>query len=199
MQRGEGDGHIHAPEQEAGPDQAQMRHQHQGKQQRGQQRADVIKGEDLRDKLLEFQAVLQDAQEQRDFQPDQNADDRHDSVEQHAERTDLSEEQEQESRRAAAHQAHQQLDLDKHGHLVSVNELREEGANPHREEVNADNRRELGDRIAEEIAGQRARDQLINEPARRDGKDGCEQQKFNAAVGHGSHDLAAMFPEGARV
>ena len=55
-------------------------------------------------------------------------------------------------------------------------EPREITADAHREQVAADDRGELQDAVAEQIARERAGDQLIDQPASGDQKDGDEQR-----------------------
>ena len=50
-------------------------------------------------------------------------------------------------------------------------EARQPAADPHREQIGADDGGELQDAVAEQIARQRAGDELIDQPARRDEKD----------------------------
>ena len=86
--------HIEHAEEEAGADQPQVRHQDQGKEQGGQQRSDVVEGENPGDKVLEFDAVLEQAQEQGDFQSDEHAHEEDEPVQRHSEGRDDREEQE---------------------------------------------------------------------------------------------------------
>ena len=86
--------HIEHAEEEAGAHQPQVRHQDQGKEQRGQQRSDVVEGENPGDEILEFDAVFEQAQEQGDFQPDEHAHEEDEPVQRHPEGRDDREEQE---------------------------------------------------------------------------------------------------------
>ena len=43
-------------------------------EQRGEQRADVVEGEDARDEILELEPILEDAHQQRDLEADERAD-----------------------------------------------------------------------------------------------------------------------------
>ena len=56
-----------------------------------------------------------------------------------------------------------------------ADEAREPAADAHGEQVAADDGRELKDAVAEQIAGQRAGDQLIDQPAGGDQEDGEER------------------------
>ena len=98
----DGDGDIGQPEHQPGADHPQLRHQHQREQQRGGERADIIIGQHVGDQLAKGEAVLQDADQQRDLEPDQDADDEHQAIQRDAEIIDPREQQEQQRRRPAA-------------------------------------------------------------------------------------------------
>ena len=51
-------------------------------------------------------------------------------------------------------------------------------AHAHGEEVHPDHQRELGDAVAEQVAGHRARDQLVDEPAGGDHEHRGEEQRL---------------------
>ena len=63
---------------------------------------------------------------------------------------------------------------------------REPRADAHGEEIDADDGGELRDGIAEQIAGERAGDQLVDQPAGRDREDGREEEEPDAAIMHGT-------------
>ena len=83
------------PKKKPGPHQTEIRHEDQREEQRGEERADVVEGEDLRDEILELQPILQDAQQQRNLEADERADEQDQRVEQNAKRADMREEPEQ--------------------------------------------------------------------------------------------------------
>jgi pyruvate/2-oxoglutarate dehydrogenase complex dihydrolipoamide acyltransferase (E2) component len=110
------------------------------------------------------------------------ADDADGEVEQEAERGDMLEGQEQERRRTAAHRPDQDLDPDEEAQEVVLHVARQPGADAHGKQVAADDGRELGDAVTQKVARQRARDQLVDEPAGRDHEHGKKQQDFQWAV-----------------
>ena len=113
MQRPERDANIEQAEEQAGADHAEMRREHQRKQDGDHQRAEIVESEDLRHEILEIEIALQDAHHERDFQADQNADAAYREIEQQLERPGQPREHEKQADcRKAAEQADQQLDLD---------------------------------------------------------------------------------------
>ncbi len=181
MERPQGDQRIQQAEQEARAHQAEMRRQQQRKEDRDGQRAEVVEGQHARDEFVEGDIALEDAHHQRDFQPDQHADRKHGAVEQHAEGAGIGGEgDEQPGRRKAADQPDRELDLDEGADQIARDELRQPGADAHREQIGADDGGKLGDRVAEQIRGECAGDQLIGEPAGGDDKDRGEQRQLQA-------------------
>ena len=75
---------VHQPKQQAGANQTQLRHQHQRKGQRHRQRAQVVKGQHLRDQLFERDVAPQNAHDQRNLQPHQRTHQQHQRVQQKA-------------------------------------------------------------------------------------------------------------------
>ena len=74
--------------------------------------------------------------------------------------------------RQAADQPHRQFDVDKaRQHIVILHVFREVRANTHGEQVAADNRGELQHRIAQQVAGKRARDQFVGKSTGSDDED----------------------------
>jgi hypothetical protein len=73
--------------------------------------------------------------------------------------------EEQRRRRQPAEDADQQLDLHEARDQIALDVARQPRADAHRKEIGADHGRELHHRIAEQIARQRAGDQLVGEPA----------------------------------
>jgi hypothetical protein len=157
-----------------------MGRQQQREQHRDRQGTDVVEGEHLGDQVLELHLALEDAHDQRDLQPDQDADQQHQAVEREAEGPGMQgEQEEQQPRRDAAEQADQQLDLDEAQQQVSRHVLRQPGTDAHGEQVGADHRRELGHRVAEQVAGQRAGDEFVGQPAGGDDEDRGQQRTLH--------------------
>jgi hypothetical protein len=98
-QRPGGDQGVEQAEQQRAPHQAEVRRQQQREQHRHRQRADVVEAEHLRHEVLERHLALEDAHDQRNLQPDQDADQQHQAVEREAEGPGVQrEQQEQQSR-----------------------------------------------------------------------------------------------------
>src|SRR5512139_1180817 len=93
IEQPQGDHDIEDAKQECGLDQAKVGNQQERKQQRGEQRADIVEGEHARDQVAELEAILEDAQQQRNLDADQYADQQDLAVEDDAERFDLREQQ----------------------------------------------------------------------------------------------------------
>ena len=85
-------------------------------------------------------------------------------------------------RRKAADHAEQELDPNKAIGEAAIQIARERAANAHREKVRADDGGELEDAVADQIAGERARNELIDEAARRNQQHGNEEQNAHALV-----------------
>jgi hypothetical protein len=162
---------LSRPNSSALLNQAEVRRQQQREQHRHRQRADVIDAEHLRHQILERHFALEDAHDQRNFQPDEDADQQHQAVQREAEGPGVQgKQQEQQPGREAAEQADQQFDLDEAqqqpGHGCGADMLRQPGADAHGEQVGADHGGELGHRIAQQVAGQGTR-RSARRPARR--------------------------------
>ncbi len=165
-QRPQGDAHIHQPEQQPCADQAQLRHQQQRKGQRDRQRAQVVEGEHLRYQILERHVALEDAHDQRNFQPHQRAHRQHHAVEQQPEsvgRVGIG--QIQRGRHGAAHQCHQQFDAQEMRGQLPLQIARQPRSHAHGKEVGADDGGELQHRVPQHVRGQCARRQLVQQPA----------------------------------
>jgi hypothetical protein len=175
-QRPGGNQRVEQAEQQRAPDQPEVRRQQQREQQRHGQRADVVDAEHLRHEVLEGHFALEDAHDQRNLQPDQYPDQQHQAVEREAEGSGVQrEQQEQQSGGKAAEQTHQQFDLDEAHQQVADDVLRQPGADAHGKQVGADHGGELRHRIAQQVARQRAGDQLVGQPAGGDDENGDEQ------------------------
>jgi hypothetical protein len=61
-------------------------------------------------------------------------------------------------------------------------EARQPGTHAHGKQVGADDRRELGDRVAQQVAGQRAGDQFVDQPAAGDDQRGEQQQGLHTGL-----------------
>ena len=81
---------VEQAEEEARTHQAQVRHEDQWKGHRHHQRAEVVEGQHLRDEFAQRitlgEVALQNAHDERDFQPHEHAHQQHAAIQQHAER-----------------------------------------------------------------------------------------------------------------
>src|SRR5262249_33541501 len=93
------------------------------------------------------------------------------------EETQIGMAKEEDRGRQSAQQGDGQLNLDEHPGQLLVDEARQPGADTHREEVDADDGRELKDRVAEQVAGRGARKQLVDQAAGGDDQDVQEQEE----------------------
>ena len=102
------------------------------------------------------------------------ADQKHHGVQQCAERRRHPREgQVQHGRRQTADQSHRQFDIHKaRQHILVLDVLGEVRADTHRKQVASDNGGELEHRVAQQVAGQRAGNQLVRQPAGRHHEDG---------------------------
>ena len=72
--------------------------------------------------------------------------------------------------------ADQQLDAHEVRDQLALEVARQPGADAHREQVGADDGGELQDRVAQQVAGERAGDELVDQPAGRDDEDRGQQR-----------------------
>src|SRR5262249_9055973 len=110
---------------------------------------------------------------------DQHAGDEDGAVEQKPEIADMLEGEKEQRRRGAADCPDQDLDADEGADEVAGDVARQPGADAHGREVAAYDGGELRDAVAEQIAGKRAGDQLVDEAAGRDDEGREEQQRFH--------------------
>ncbi len=149
-----------------------MRHQQQRKQKRGAQRSQVIEGEHVRHQVAQVETVFENPHQQRNLQAHQDADGDHQQIQHQPEALGIGEGQKQHGGREPAHQPDHQFDGDETAHQAPYQVARQETANPHREQVAADDGGKLKYAVAEQIAGESACDQLIDEAAGGDEEDG---------------------------
>ena len=102
----------------------------------------------------------------------------------------VGERQKQQRGRKSADDAEHQLDPDEALHEAAIDVARERTADAHGKEVVADDGGKLKDAVAEEIAGERAGDQLIDQAASRDEQHGDEEQDAHGLVNRGRNDDA---------
>mmetsp|Transcript_6193 Transcript_6193/g.24988 ORF Transcript_6193/g.24988 Transcript_6193/m.24988 type:complete len:300 (-) Transcript_6193:3283-4182(-) len=181
---------IEQSEGDAGAHQAELGYQQQREGEGHQQRAEVVEGQHLRDQVLQpvarAEVALQDAHHQRDFEAHQAAHEQHQGIEQRAEGRALAGRQQavrrkQRSRHQPADHAHQKLHLQEHAHQLPLDKARQPGAQAHREEIHTDDGGELQHRVAEQVAGERARRQLVDQAAGGDDENAGEQQQLGQA------------------
>ena len=108
------------------------------------------------------------AHEQRQFQPDQDADGEHQPVQHDMEVAQPRKAKEQQRRRHAAKDGDSQLHLDETAGQRSSTRPRQPGADAQGRQIDADDERELRHRVAEHVAGERPGQQLVDQAAGRD-------------------------------
>ena len=127
-----------------------------------------------------FGLAPQQAQHDGDLEAHADAHDRDETVQQHLERDQAGRRQrgmrgEQRGGHQAADEAHDQLDAHEHRGQLLAHVARGPGAQAHGEQVGADDRGELQHRVAQQVAGERAGAQLVDQAARGDDEDRGEQ------------------------
>src|SRR6266581_4311273 len=131
-----------------------------------------------------------DAHEQGNLQPDQNAHHDDQRVENQFEALREGKRKHQEGGRKAADDAEEKLDPHEAVNESTVDVAGERAADAHGEEIRADDGGELKDAVADEIAGDRASDELVDEAARRDQQHGDEQQDSHELMNRSGDDDA---------
>ena len=150
-ERPDRDGGVEQAEEDAGADQPELGHEQQGKGDRDRERAEIVEGQHLRHHRLQAararaDVALEDAHHERDLEPDQDADQQHQGIEGEAERGGAGGlQREQRRRHQAADQADQQLDAQEVADQLALEVARQPPADAHREQIGADDGRELGD------------------------------------------------------
>ncbi len=186
-QRPDRDAGVEQAEERAGADQPELRHEQQRKGDRDRERAEVVEGQHLRHQRLQAAragagVALEDAHDERNLEPDQDADDQHQGVEGEAERGRAGGlQREQRRRHQPADQADEQLDAQEVGDQLALEPARQPRADAHGEQVGADDGRELEDRVAEQVAGERAGGELVDQPAGGDDEDRGEERDLGRA------------------
>jgi hypothetical protein len=168
---------VEDAEQETGADQPDVRHQQQREQDGGDQRADVVHGQHARHQLAQFELPLQQPQQDGYLEPDQHAHQSDDSIQRHAELRHMRKQQEQDGGRRTTHHADHDLDAHEVVEQPLAHIARQPRPDAHGEQVSTDDRRELRDRIAQQVAGERTRHQLVHQSAARDDERGEQQQR----------------------
>ncbi len=173
---------VQDPERDRRLVDAEPRQEHRGEEDATDERADVVEAEHPRDEVLQVEREAQQAEEERDLQAHQGADDHHQGVEPEAEGAVARVDLEQERRRQAAGDRDAELDLDEPHQEVALDVLRDPAAEPHRAQVEADHQAELGDRVAQDVAGEGPRDELVDQAAGRDDEHRRQERRRHQAL-----------------
>src|SRR5690348_4988778 len=190
---------VSAPERDAGVDQTKehggayqpkARHQKNGKEKRGAERAQIIEREHVGDHVAKLVAVANNAHEQRNFQTHENAHDDDEGIENQFESLCECEGHHQESGRNTSNDTKHQLDPDKTMDEAAIDVAGERAADAHREKIRANDGLELKNAVTHQVARERARDELIDEPARRNQQHRDEEQNSHVSVNGGGNDDA---------
>ena len=102
----------------------------------------------------------------------------------------VGEGQKQQGRGKTANHSQQQFDPDEAVGESAIDVAGKRAADPHGKQVAADDRGELKNAVAEKIAGERARDELVDEPAGGDQQDRDEKQYPQGLVNSRRNDDA---------
>ena len=148
-----------------------MRDEDEREEERRGERAEVVERQDLGDEVLEGDRPAQEPEHERDLEADEDADAEDEAVEDGVEPAVRDEREGEDRRREAAEEGDGDLDLDEAPREAPLDELREPGTGPHRRQVEPDDEGELRDRVPEEVARERARHELVDEPAGGDDED----------------------------
>src|SRR5205085_2883863 len=165
------DAAVEDAEDDRRANESDARHEEQREEHRRDERADVIEAQHARDEILEVELLFQDTHQDWQFQSDERADHEDDEIEKQLEPLQSREAEEQQRRRQTAGECDGELDVDEFRGELAIDESREPGADAEGGEIEADDQRELRDRIAEHVAGNSAREQLVDQAARGDDQD----------------------------
>ncbi len=116
----------------------------------------------MRDDVAELIAIADDAHEQRNLKPDQNAHHNDHRVQNQFETLGKGKRKHQQRGGKAADDAEKKLNPYEAIREATVNVAGESAANAHREKIRADDGGELKDAVSDEIAGERAGDELVD-------------------------------------
>ena len=176
------DREVEDAEEERRGHQAELRHDQHREQHCGGQCTCVVGRQHVRQRCLQRSLAAQDAGDQRDLQPRQRPDGDHDREEDELEIAEPGIGEEQDRRREPADQPQQHLGKCE-SRLEVVDIPRHPGPKPHRGHEDADDQRELGDGVAEQVARDGPGDQLIDQTS--DGDHEGRRQKPGSVVAPG--------------
>jgi hypothetical protein len=182
--------YIDDAEQHGRAHQAEVRNQKNRKEERCSECAEIVEGQDMRHDVAEVITVANNAHQQRNFQADQNSDDNHHGVHQKLKPLGVGEGQKEQRRGETSNHAQQQLDPHKSVRKAAIDVARKGAADAHGKQVAADDGGKLKNAIAEQVAGERPRDELVDEPAGGDQQNRDEKQDSQGLVDGGRDDDA---------
>ena len=171
-----GHGHVERPDEVGAPQEPQLRQEHEGEDQRGDERAEVVQRQDPAEQLDARAAAElgEGLDEQRDLQADEDADEQADGAEDPPVDAGEPEGGVEDEDRVAAHQAQEDLVGGEDGGGPSAQAAGQQRAGPHAEQRDAGGQAEAEHRVADEVGGRRAQDELVDEPADGDQEGGRE-------------------------
>src|SRR5712691_1337462 len=185
------DAGVNQAEQHRGADEAEAWHEQDREQERSTKRAEIIEGENVGDDVAEQITIADDAHEQGNLQPDQNAHHDDQRVENQFEALREGKRKHQEGGRKAADDAEEKLDPHEAMNEAMVDVAGERAADTHGEEIRADDdgdadgHRADKDReshvvLLDDLFSEMVRSQLVHHDERHDenenpdkGKDQC--------------------------
>ena len=177
--------------------QAQTRHEQDGKHERGTKRAEVVKRQNMGDDVAEVIAILDNTHQQGNLKSYENAHDRNKGIEDQFKTLGEGESYHQQRRRKAANHAEEQLNPDEAVNKPATDVPGERAADSHSEQICPDDRRELKHAVTDEVARQRAGNQLVNEAAGGHQQHRDEQQDTHTLVDRRGNDDAEADRHGA--
>src|SRR6202030_4326926 len=135
-----------------------------GKQKGGSERPEIVERQDVRHDVAKVIAATDDAHQERDLKSHKDSNHDYKGVHQKLKSLGVCECKKQQCRRESSNHAEKQFDPDKAVGKTAINVAGEGAPNSHREEVTANDRRKLKHAVAEQVAGERSRNELVNEP-----------------------------------
>ena len=169
--RPERDSRVQEAEENRRAREPEAREEDERKEDRSREGAEVVEREDLRHEVPEDDGVLEQPHEEGDLEADERPDPDDDSVEDGREPARGGEGEEEHRRGQPAEKRHADLRLHESPRDAAYDEPGKKSAEAESREVHPDDERELRDRVAEEVARESTRHELVDEAARRDGED----------------------------
>ena len=134
--------------------------------------------------------VTNNTHQQRNLKTNENSDHDNQRVHQKLKSLRIGERQEQQCGRETSNHSEKQFNPYEPVGKTAIDVTREGAADPHRKQVTTDDCRKLKHAIAQKVAGERARDELVDEPAGGNQQDRDEKRDPHGLVNGGRNDNA---------